>query len=289
MNDARVSAESPGTIQAFNVQVGDAVEQGAVLASIDCREHEINADIAAAELDVAQARLGLANTQLANARQLSAKQGISQEQLEERRASFAGATAEVEKARASLAAAKRLVANCEVKAPFAGIVVERIASVGDYVSVGTPLVRLLDTSSLEVAARVQQQDLIGLSESLDLTFFNRLSEYPVTLRSVLPAMEGRLRSFEVRLAFTDAHPASGTTGRLRWKSPSPHIPSEYLIRREDNLGIFVFGDGTALFQAIPDAREGRPARVSMPGETMIILDGRHVLEHGEPVSVKAEP
>jgi RND family efflux transporter MFP subunit len=285
LNDAKVSAETPGVITEFAVQVGDAAKKGDVLASINCEEHTINAESAAAELEAARSRLAFSNTQLNNARQLSSKKGISQEQLEERRSVYAVATAEVEKARATLEAARRLVSHCKVRAPFDGTVIERIASVGDYAPVGTPLVRIIDTSNIEVTANVQEQDLPSLTETKELYFFDRQTEYPVKLRTVLPVMESRLRSFEVRLTFSGQPAASGTAGRLRWKSPWPHVSSEYLVQRNDELGLFVLSEGVAQFHSLNNAQQGRPARVSLPRGTTVILNGRHSLQNGDPVSV----
>jgi pyruvate/2-oxoglutarate dehydrogenase complex dihydrolipoamide acyltransferase (E2) component len=191
----------------------------------------------------------------------------------------------LDQARAALKGKNRLVSNCNVRAPFSGIVVERIASVGDYVTVGTPLIRLVDTIHIEVAAQVQEQDIPSLKESTDLDFIDRYAQFPLQLRTVLPVMESRLRSFETRLAFKDERASSGTTGRLRWKSPWPHLPSEYLVKREDSLGIFVLSDDTARFQPLSEARQGQPARLSLPADTVMVLEGRHSLRDGDPVNV----
>jgi hypothetical protein len=101
----------------------------------------------------------------------------------------------------------------------------------------------------------------------------------------LPLMDSRLRSFEVRLTFLDEKPAPGTTGRLQWKQPWSHISSEYLVRRGEQLGLFILTNDVAKFHAIAGARPGRPGLVDLPANTQIILDGRHALDDGDPVTV----
>lgn len=285
LNDAQVSAEAPGVVTQFEVQVGDQLGTGDLIATLDCREHEINAEVARAELKSAEARFGFARTQLESAKKLSSKKGIAQERLEERRSEYAVALAQIDRANAEVKDAERLVDHCQIRAPFSGIVVERIASVGDYATAGTPIARLVDTEKVEVSARVQEADLPSLERARELSFFDRRKRLPLNLRSILPVMESRLRSYEVRLAFSGPRASSGTSGRLQWRSPWAHIPSEYLVRRGADLGIFVFSDGLARFVAIDGARPGRAARVDLEVGTLVVLDGRHGLNSNDRVLV----
>lgn len=287
-NDAKVSAEAPGVLNAFAVEVGDQVRSGQLIASLNCEEHEINAESATADLKAAESRMAFAKTQLASAKKLSSIKSIAKEEVDERQSAYAVASADIDRAQAALKNAARLVNHCKIRAPFSGTVVEQIASVGDYATAGTPIARLLDTENIELSANVQEQDLPSLEEAKELVFFNRRDYFPVQVRTVLPVMDSRLRSLEVRLIFRDKNPVSGTTGRLQWKSPWPHVSSEYLVRRGGQLGLFLLADGVARFAAMAEAKQGRPTKLALPVNTTVILDGRHGLEDGDSVE-PAEP
>lgn len=282
-----MSAEANGVIETFAVQVGDQVRHGQLLASLNCEEHNINVESATADLKAAKSKRTFASTQLASARKLSSVKGIAKEQVDERRSEFAVASAEIDRAQAAFRNAERLVNNCRIKSPFSGIVTERLASVGDYATVGTPIVRLVDTDNIEISANVQEQDLRGLEEAEELVFFDRQNHFPAKIRTTLPVMDSRLRSFEVRLTFRQKKPAPGTTGRLQWKSPWPHISSEYLVSRgSEQLGLFILTERrVARFVSIDEAKQGRPVRVELPAITPVILDGRYVVTEGDPVEV----
>jgi hypothetical protein len=98
-------------------------------------------------------------------------------------------------------------------------------------------------------------------------------------------MESRLRSYETRFAFQLESTAPGSAGRLRWISPQPHVPAEFLVQ-QDGLGIFVVEDGRAVFIKLSGARAGRPAPVSEALDGDIILDGRFNLRDGDLVQIQ---
>lgn len=285
LNDARVSAEIDGVVEGVEVNVGDNVASADLIALLDCEEYEVSLQQVRAELDAASAKLELAKTQYDNAKKLSASKNISQEQLTKRRSNLAVAKAEVDRTQASLENAKRMVDHCQVRAPFSGVIIERIASTGDYAVTGTPIVRLLDNQNIEVAANVQEQDFSSLQQADELMFVTRQDSFEVQIRTRLPNMDSKTRSFEARLSFANGSAAPGATGRLQWRTKTPYISPEYLVKRDDDLGIFVMEKGIARFYAIAGAQQGRPAEVALPGRTPVILSGRHNLIDGNTVRV----
>src|SRR3990172_8839012 len=70
LNESRIAAEISGRIEAIPVRVGERVAVGAVLARIECRDHELAHERANATLRAVRARLSLAQQQLVRAREL---------------------------------------------------------------------------------------------------------------------------------------------------------------------------------------------------------------------------
>ncbi|MCB1760731.1 MAG: efflux RND transporter periplasmic adaptor subunit [Gammaproteobacteria bacterium] len=284
LNDSRLSAQTNGPIDRIAVRVGDTLSKGDVLVALDCRDNQIRVEQAKHAYDAGQARNRFDRSQLATARALSKKKSISSEEVDRRISNASASSAEALKLKAELNAAQRLVEKCEIRAPFDAVVIERLASLGDYVVQGTPVMRVLDLESIEVSAKIQEQDLDSLRQAQEVEFVGGSRSFPVRLRTILPLVQSRIRSFEVRLAFTAEKATPGTAGRVRWHFSQPHIPTEMLLRRE-GLGIFVERDGVAEFVALSGAREGQPAEVSLAGAERIIVDGRFGLKHGDPVRV----
>jgi hypothetical protein len=99
-------------------------------------------------------------------------------------------------------------------------------------------------------------------------------------------MNTRLKTYEVRLTFSDEVSSAGTAGRLSWVSDQAHVPADLIVRRADRLGIFVVRGETARFVPLAEARPGQPAPVDLPGETPVLVDGRFVVQEGDTVAAR---
>ena len=146
--------------------------------------------------------------------------------------------------------------------------------------------RLLDTSHPEISAQVSSRETPALQNAGSLVFEHNGENYPLHLRAVLPTIRTETGTQEVRLDFVNAKAEPGAAGRLLWRNKIMHIPAELLVKRGEQLGVFVNLNGSAHFQALPDAQSGRPAAISLPADSQIIITGQFALQEG--VAIKAE-
>lgn len=282
LNESRIAAEIAARIEALPVEPGERIARGAVIARLDCRDHELAAARARAALEAARARIALAEQQHARARELAARGFFSAEALAARATELEVLRAEGEQAKVQLAAAERSVEKCVVRAPFAAIVRERLASVGELASPGTPLVALAGADRIEVSAQVQLAHAESLRRARAVHFEGDGGVRELRLVRISPAIEPRARTVEARLAFVGAPAAPGAAGRIRWREPEPHLPAELLVRRGGALGVFVDEDGVARFRALEGALEGRPARATgLAPNARLVVGGHLDLEDGQ--------
>jgi RND family efflux transporter MFP subunit len=286
LNDARVSAEVSGVLETLTVRVGDTVKRGDTLATIDCQDHEISRREALAAVDAGKAQNRFDQSQLDKAQALSKRGSISVEELDRRRSGAERSSADNDRLAANLQAARRAVEKCAITAPFDAVVVERLTSVGDYLVAGKPVVRLLDRANIEVGAQVQEQDLESLQAAGAVTLTVRDRQYPLRLRAVLPIVDSRVRSREVRLEFSDEPAPPGTAGRIRWSLEQAHVPGDVLVRREQEIGVFLATQGKASFIPLEGAREGQPAPLNHElDDALVIIDGRFGMRDGDPIAI----
>ena len=285
LNDTNISAQITGIILKIPVIVGDTVEAGDPIAKLDCADHVLLNKQAQASLRAAQARNKFATSQSRRAEKLSKTKSIPKETLFERKADVETSSAEVARLEAAKKSTERTIKKCKIRAPFKAVVVERLASIGELAAPGTVIMRLLDRDNIEVSAMVQEQDLPSLQEADSLQFVSRNYSFPLTLRSILPLMESKLGSYEVRLTFSKQKAPPGSAGRLQWQSATPHVPSELLISRSGALGVFIENAGHAQFVPIANAQQGRPVPVSLPGDIHIIIDGRFSLIDDDTIKI----
>jgi len=282
LNESRIAAEIAGRIEEVPVEVGQRLAKGAVIARLDCRDHELARDRARAALDGARSRLALAEQQLARGRELRSQGFVSEEALSARQTDVEVLRTEVAQGEVQLASAERAVGKCVVRSPFAAIVRERLGQVGELAAPGSPLAVLVDAGRIEVSAQVQAKDAPSLARAAKVRFVGVGAPRPVSLERISPAIDPQTRAREARLHFTGRAAPPGASGRIAWRDTDPHVPARIVVRRAGRLGIFVANGGQAHFHALPEAQEGRPARAEgLASGAQIVVEGQLALKDGQ--------
>jgi RND family efflux transporter MFP subunit len=237
--DATLSVKVSGRLQNIEVDLGDTVTEGQLLAQVEPRDYELELRQAEAFLAQARARLGLApqgpddnvdpaetsTVQQARARLVEAQlnrdrlvklaeQGIlAQSELESAEAAYEVAAnvhrTSLEEANNRLAqlvqrkveveiAQKRLI-DSSVRAPFAGTVRERLASAGEYLPVGTPILSLVATDPLRLRLEVPERDAgaIRPGQPVRILADGQPTKYLGAIRRVSPAIDTSTRMLTV--------------------------------------------------------------------------------------------
>jgi RND family efflux transporter MFP subunit len=234
---AEVSAETSGRIVKTPVERGSHVGQGALLVQIaadqtaaQMEEATANADRIRAglalgandALDIervpnvanAKAELTLAEADFARFKSLLDQRIVSQAEFDQQRTRVEAAlqryeaqrnTAQqdfrsLEAARARVSLARKSLGDTTVRAPFAGVVVERKVSVGDYVSPGTQVATVVRINPLRVLLTVPEQSVglikVGQPVSLQVDAYpNR--NFTGTVRFVSPSLRADQRALTV--------------------------------------------------------------------------------------------
>lgn len=277
LNESRIGAEIAARILELPLQPGQLIDKGAVLIRLDCRDYDLAVERAAAALQVSETRARLAELQGGRADKLAKDGFISGELLDTRLAEAAAARAEVTAARAALKTAENTRSKCVLRAPFAAIVAERLGQVGEIAAPGAPLVALIDRSRIELKAEVQAGDAADLGRARSLRFVGQEGAFPVRLLRTSPALTKATRQIEARLRFLKGAPRPGSSGRLVWRTTTPHLPAALVVRRQGALGVFVKDAETPRFLPLAEAQEGRPAAVALPPTARLVVKGQHTL------------
>jgi RND family efflux transporter MFP subunit len=131
----------------------------------------------------------------------------------------------LEAARARIALARKAVADTSVRAPLAGLVAERLVSVGDYVTRGQKVATVVRVDPMRVELTVPEQhvSLIKVGQQVRLTVDAYPGEqFDATVRFVSPALRSDQRALTVEAV------ASNRDGRLK-----PGLFATALVRRSD--------------------------------------------------------
>src|SRR5712664_1166067 len=123
-----------GTLTGIFFKDGDIVRKGDLLFTIDPRPYEITLAEASAQLDVASARLELADRQLDRAKDLEQSNAGSVENVDQRTSDQRAARASVEDAKARIRDAQFDLDHCRITASFTGRMGTHLVSVGNLIA-----------------------------------------------------------------------------------------------------------------------------------------------------------
>src|SRR5258707_7701840 len=134
VSQVELRAQVGGTLTGIFFKDGDVVRKGDLLFTIDPRPYEITLAEATAQLDVATARLELADQQLDRAKDLEQSDAGSVENLDQRTSDQRAARAAVEDAKARIRDAQFDLDHCRITAPFTGRIGTHLVSVGNLIA-----------------------------------------------------------------------------------------------------------------------------------------------------------
>jgi RND family efflux transporter MFP subunit len=285
LNDALMAAEVSAVVAAVYADVGQQVEPGQQMLQLDATDYQLNLRQVEASLASSLAQKSEADAKLKRARELGQKQYASDDELLERETRVMVVAAQIQANEVAVSVARRNLEKCSVTAPFAGVVAERMAQVGSYVTNGSPLLRLTQMDRFELDAEIPAKLADSLHGANALYFESRGQRWPVELLRLSPAIEKARRTRRARFEFVDEAPTVGRSGELVWHVEQGLLPSNLVTRRNGELGVFVHQAGQAVFTPLPGAQEGRPVAVELPAGTEVIVRGRDRLQDGDAVTV----
>lgn len=162
-----ISSELSGQrLTRVNVNVGDEVKRGQILAEIN--SETIRADLAAAKASYAEAQAVLADAITNNKRiqQLKNTGAISAQESTQYQTSQATAQARLDAAKAQIESNQLRLAQTQVVSPDNGVISARTATVGSLAQTGQELFRLIRDHRLEWRAEVTTTDLYKLQQGM---------------------------------------------------------------------------------------------------------------------------
>lgn len=129
-----VATKVSGQVVALYFEQGDRIERGQLLARIEDVTYRARRDEAAALLAKAKADLEFQKINSARVGRLHEQQQAPDIEHAEARRRLEESAAQVAASEAALAAAEKMLQDCEVLAPISGVVLERSVEVGDFVA-----------------------------------------------------------------------------------------------------------------------------------------------------------
>jgi RND family efflux transporter MFP subunit len=239
---ATLSTKLMATVTAVHVQEGALVREGQLLVSLDVRDIDAKTAQATGNLQSAEAMLADAEVQTARMRALFADSAAPKAQLDAAEAGLARAKAMVTAARGGVAEADAVREYGTLRAPFAGVVTQRLVDPGAFAAPGMPLITVQQSSSLRVSAMVPPAAARTLARGASIALTIEGTETTGTIEGVVAAPSGGLFTVNVLVPNRDgALPTGGSATLLLPGAPRAVrlVPSRAITREGDLTGLLV--------------------------------------------------
>jgi RND family efflux transporter MFP subunit len=288
--DARVAAEVSGRVERV-ADVGTQVRKGEIVAWLDATVPALKVRELDATLRRIDAQLAYSRKQEERYAALQREQAVSASSGDQIRAEREIRQHEREIARAVLEEARNRLAHAVIRAPFDGVVAERLVVAGEYLRESEPVVRLVNTGQLEIRARapiaaarrLAQRDRVPVRDG------DEVSEQ--TLLSFIPVGDSPSRQLELRVSADRLGLPIGTAVEIGVPDgdagPSITVPRDAVIqRREGTHVVRVDAAGLAVRVAVQTGAAAGD-RIAVRGELhegdRVVVRGGERIQPGQPV------
>lgn len=301
--ESRLGFRVAGKIVKREVELGQHVKAGQVLARLDARDYQLSADAARAQVVSATTQRDLAAADVKRFGALRAQNFISAAEMERREASLKAAQATLDQAKAQLAAQSNQENYTLLVADADGIVTSVNAEPGQVVAAGTPVMGIAQDGARDAVFSVPEDKRAAVRIGQGVHITPWAGEQPPLegqVREVAASADPATRTYQVKVALPGqaALPLGATiraqpqgmnaAGQAAIKLPTTALRQEGGGGQGTAVWVFDAASSTVRLQpvqiATADGNEAVIASGLAPG-MQVVATGVHVLTPGQKVTV----
>ena len=243
--DSRLASELSAKL-IWIAEVGTVVKKDETVARLEDFTFKLQEMEAQARVEREQARVKFLRSEKDRLDQLAEKNLSAKSQLDQTISDLAIAESEETMARVQLGLTQISMHVTQIRAPFDGIVTERLRNIGERLNVADEVIRVVDPDSLEVVARAPLNTVNFIKDRAVLEMHNDYRSDVASVRTIVPFGNPQSHMFEVRL---DANPDIWTVGEsVRLAMPTADakqvltVPRDALVLRREGASVFRIKD-----------------------------------------------
>ena len=291
--ESNLGFQVPGKIISRQVNIGDQVEAGQILLTLDPQDIQQAVNASNAQVNAAQAQYTLAKDNVSRFEQLQASGAVSQATLDQYRTQFEAASSALEQAQAQAISHNNQLAYTQLRSDAPGVVAALNGEIGQVVSAGMPVVTLVQEGEREIQIFVPENRLQGLSvgQRAEVSFWALKNlAVPGSISEIAPMADPLTKTYRVRVALTELpeQVKLGMTAKVNLnQSPSEEIllPASALYQTDDQPQVWVVREGKAHLAPVTiSGHQGNEVVISsglQPGDVVVTAGVNKLLENQE--------
>jgi RND family efflux transporter MFP subunit len=280
----------------FVAEPGTRVAKNQVIARIDPGEYRLQRAEQAAR--VTRSELALKQTNRELERLTASGTAVSRFQLDQAENTRDLAVSDLEIARATLRQTDDRLARAEVRAPFAGVIAERVRRIGEEVARGDAVIRMQDTEHLELRLFLPLRHVRAIEPGSTVQV--RLDDtrvVPGKVRAIVPVGDARSQSFETLIDLPQAEAELAVGRTLQVVLPLAAVQQVLAVPRD---AVVIRSDGLAVYVVRKDKAERVPVKTgsadgewvavqgALTAQDAVVVRGAETLHDGDSVKVIGE-
>ena len=249
--DSRLASELAAKLE-WIAEVGTVIKKGETVARLEDFTFKLYEMEAQSRVEREQARVKFLVSEQERLQQLAANNLSARSQFDQVVSDLAVAESEEKIARAQLGLAQIAMHITQIRAPFDGLVTERLRNIGERLNVADEVIRIVDPNSLEVVARAPLNTVNFVDNESVLQLHNDYRQGEASVRTIVPFGNPQSHMFEVRL---DVDAEIWTVGEsVRLSMPTANVkevltvPRDALILRREGASVFKVNDDMTVAQ-----------------------------------------
>lgn len=294
-NNSQIAAEVSGRLVSL-AELGSRVKVGDVIAQIDDTTLRIQLTEDKASVQNAESRLNFLESEVKRKSTLAKRNLSAITDLDETISQRDVAKGELTAAKARLAKTEQNLNYSKLKAPFDGLVAERLRNQGEYVNNGTAIIRLVETTNLEASVYAPLTAYRFLKESSELEIDSPLGKGVAPIKSLVPVADNRSHLMEVRLDLSKFDWPVGLNVRVAVANGESKeviaVPRDALVLRREATSVFRVKEDNTTEQIPVTVGMASGELVEVIGKVQvgdkIIVRGAERLQPGQAVQVKSD-
>lgn len=295
--ESRVGFRVGGKLVQRQVEVGQRVKAGQVLAQLDPQDLRLSAEAARAQASAAQTQRNLAAADFRRYKDLRDQNFISAAELDRRETTLKAAQSAYEQARAQASVQGRQAGYATLVADVAGVVTAVEAEPGQVLAAGAPVLRIAHDGPRDVVFAVPEDKVgaVRLGAGAKVRSVATAGMFDGVVREVAASADPVTRTYGIKLALqgSDVPPLGSTAyvtphGRADAGAPVIKLPTSALRQDAGGSAVWLLDRASMTVKTQPvqvataDGNEAVIASGLEPGQT-VVTAGVHVLQPGQKV------
>ncbi|PHS16425.1 MAG: efflux transporter periplasmic adaptor subunit [Kangiella sp.] len=288
--NVRLSAERNGRLLWIK-DIGDQVKKGEALAQLDTLQNEFRLAEQQSQLRQQKSNTEYLRKQLKRQKALINNKSTARIELDRTERDLSVAEEALNSLNIQISRTQLVIDRSTIRAPFDGQVNQRMAQLGEYITVGSPLVQFVDPNTLDIriAAPLSVALFLNRGDNMVVKWNNQLQLLPV--RTWSPAGTQSSRTFEVLLDASNLKLMSGSAVTVSLPKELANlttmVPRDALVLRERETFVVTVDQDNAAHKVDVLVGRGVGDWISVSGKVTagdkVVVRGGERLKDGQKV------